>query len=52
MVAAGRGCVDATEYLLNLGANPNIRASNNWTALDWAEQQSQTSTAELIRAYM
>lgn len=52
MVAAGRGCVDTTERLLNLGANLNIRSVNEWTALDWATNMNQTECAELIEAYM
>lgn len=52
MVAAGRGCINTTEQLLNLGANLNIRAGNEWTALDWARNMNQPECAELIEAYM
>ncbi|XP_012146608.1 3'-5' RNA helicase YTHDC2 [Megachile rotundata] len=52
MVAAGRGCINTTEQLLNLGANLNLRAGNEWTALDWARNMNQTECAELIEAYM
>ncbi|XP_014486716.1 PREDICTED: probable ATP-dependent RNA helicase YTHDC2 [Dinoponera quadriceps] len=52
MVAAGRGCINTTEQLLNLGANLNLRAGNEWTALDWAKKMNQTECAELIEAYM
>ncbi|XP_015112250.1 3'-5' RNA helicase YTHDC2 [Diachasma alloeum] len=52
MVAAGRGCLNTTEQLLNLGANLNIRASNEWTALDWAKKMNQIECAELIEAYL
>ncbi|XP_031838803.1 3'-5' RNA helicase YTHDC2 [Nomia melanderi] len=52
MVAAGRGCINTTEQLLNLGANLNLRAANEWTALDWAKNMNQTECAELIEAYM
>ncbi|XP_033230299.1 3'-5' RNA helicase YTHDC2-like [Belonocnema kinseyi] len=52
MVSAGRGCLNTTEQLLNLGANLKIRASNEWTALDWAKMMKQTECAELIEAYM
>lgn len=52
MVAAGRGCLNTTEQLLNLGANLNLRADNEWTALDWARNMNQTECAELIEAYM
>ncbi|XP_076294803.1 3'-5' RNA helicase YTHDC2 [Lasioglossum baleicum] len=52
MVAAGRGCINTAEQLLNLGANLNLRAANEWTALDWAKNMNQTECAELIEAYM
>lgn len=52
MVAAGRGCVDTTERLLNLGANLSIRSVNEWTALDWARNMNQTECTELIEAYV
>ncbi|XP_076620145.1 3'-5' RNA helicase YTHDC2 [Colletes latitarsis] len=52
MVAAGRGCINTTEQLLNLGANLNLCAGNEWTALDWAKKMKQTECAELIEAYM
>ncbi|XP_012273815.1 probable ATP-dependent RNA helicase YTHDC2 [Orussus abietinus] len=52
MVAAGRGCINTTEQLLTLGANLNIRAGNEWIALDWAKNMNQLECAELIEAYM
>ncbi|PSN46949.1 putative ATP-dependent RNA helicase YTHDC2 [Blattella germanica] len=52
MVAAGRGCLNTAEQLLNLGANLNVRASNEWTALDWARHMKQNDVVELIEAYM
>ncbi|XP_069677317.1 3'-5' RNA helicase YTHDC2-like isoform X2 [Periplaneta americana] len=52
MVAAGRGCLNTAEQLLNLGANLNVRASNEWTALDWARTMKQNEVIELIEAYM
>ncbi|XP_066603297.1 3'-5' RNA helicase YTHDC2-like [Prorops nasuta] len=52
MVAAGRGCINTTEQLLNLGANLNLRSGNEWTALDWAKNMNQVECAELIEAYM
>lgn len=52
MVAAGRGCLNTTEQLLSLGANLKIRASNEWTALDWAKMMKQPECGELIEAYM
>jgi len=52
MVAAHRGSVNTAEQLLSLGANTNIRASNGWTALDWAHNMKQNDVMELIEAYM
>jgi ankyrin repeat protein len=52
MVAAGRGCVNTAEQLLNLGANLNVRASNEWTALDLARSMNQNDVVELIEACM
>jgi ankyrin repeat protein len=52
MVAAGRGCVNTAEQLLNLGASLKVRASNEWTALDWARNMKQNDVVELMEAYM
>lgn len=52
MVAAGRGYLNFTEQFLNLGANLNLRASNDWTALDFAKNLNQVECAELIEVYM
>ena len=52
MVAAGRGSVNTTEHLLNLGDNLNVQASSEWTALDWAHNMKQNDVVELIEAYM
>lgn len=51
MVAAARGNYDVTEQLLNLGANVNIRSSNEMTALEWAKKQGHIEVAELLQAY-
>lgn len=52
MVAAGRGYLNTVEQLLNLGANINVRASNDWTALDWAKKMKHPEIVELLEAYM
>lgn len=52
MVAAGRGCLNIVEQLLNLGANLNLKSCNDWTALEWAKNMNQVECAELIEAYM
>lgn len=52
MLAAGRGKVEIVEELLSLGADPLTRASNDWTALDWAQRFHQSGTAEVILAHL
>lgn len=52
MVAAGRGQLEITEQLLNLGADTGVKACNNWTALDWAVSYNQSATVDLLEAYM
>lgn len=52
MVAAGKGHLEMAQQLLNLGASISLKASNNWTALDWALNCNETATAELIESYM
>ena len=50
MIAAGHGFVGITEQLLNLGANVNIRASNDWTAIDWAKKFDRMEIVEILEA--
>ncbi|XP_073807874.1 3'-5' RNA helicase YTHDC2 isoform X2 [Danio rerio] len=52
MVSAGRGFVSHTEQLLNMGANINIKASNGWTALDWAKHFKQTEAVDLLESHI
>jgi ankyrin repeat protein len=52
MIASGRGFAPIVEQLLCLGANTNIRASNGWTALDWAKKFDRNDVIELLEAYM
>ncbi|KAK7491702.1 hypothetical protein BaRGS_00016958 [Batillaria attramentaria] len=52
MVAAGRGYLDVVEQLLNLGANVNLRASNGWTAVEWAKHFKQAEVVELLEAHI
>ncbi|KAH8040330.1 hypothetical protein HPB51_010110 [Rhipicephalus microplus] len=52
MLAAGRGKVEIVEELLSLGADPLTRASNDWTALDWAQHFHQSNAAEVILAHL
>jgi ankyrin repeat protein len=52
MVAAGRGFSAVVDQLLALGANPSLKASNGWTALDWAKRFNQSEVVELLEAHM
>ncbi|XP_074650448.1 3'-5' RNA helicase YTHDC2-like [Tubulanus polymorphus] len=52
MVAAGRGFYTIVEQLLSLGANVNIRARNDWTAMDWAKRMDRTDVLELLEAHL
>lgn len=52
MVASGRGFLSVVEQLLNLGANVNLRASNDFTALDWAKQFGWTDILEMLEAHL
>lgn len=52
MVACGRGCVTTVEQLLHLGANVDIRASNDWTALDWARNFNRSDIIEILEAHI
>uniref|UniRef100_UPI0037E88EAD 3'-5' RNA helicase YTHDC2 isoform X2 n=1 Tax=Semicossyphus pulcher TaxID=241346 RepID=UPI0037E88EAD len=50
MVAAGRGFLSQMEQLLNMGADINTKASNGWTALDFAEHFQQTDAVDLLKS--
>uniref|UniRef100_I3K0G5 RNA helicase n=1 Tax=Oreochromis niloticus TaxID=8128 RepID=I3K0G5_ORENI len=50
MAAAGRGFITQLEQLLSLGADINIKASNGWTALDFAEHFQQTDAVDLLKS--
>ena len=51
MIATGRGYFEIVERLLNLGANINIRASNDWTVIDWAKKFERVEILELLESY-
>lgn len=51
MVAAARNALNVIEQLLLLGANIWIKASNDKTALDWANLLGHKDAAELIQSY-
>ncbi|XP_041816133.1 3'-5' RNA helicase YTHDC2-like isoform X2 [Chelmon rostratus] len=50
MVAAGRGFLTEMEQLLSMGANINMKASNGWTALDFAKHFQQTDAMDLLQS--
>nr|XP_033502302.1 3'-5' RNA helicase YTHDC2 isoform X2 [Epinephelus lanceolatus] len=50
MVAAGRGFLTQMEQLLNMGADINMKASNGWTALDFAKHFQQTEAMDLLQS--
>lgn len=43
MIAAKLGDVDKCILLLSAGANTGLKDANNWTALDWARQRSDSA---------
>uniref|UniRef100_A0A3B3T4R6 RNA helicase n=1 Tax=Paramormyrops kingsleyae TaxID=1676925 RepID=A0A3B3T4R6_9TELE len=51
MTAAGRGFLSQTEQLLSMGADVNMKASNGWTALDWARHFNQAEVVDLLESY-
>ncbi len=51
MIAAGRGFTDIVKQLLNFGASVHIRASNDWTAIDWARKFERNDIIELLEAH-
>ncbi|KAI4886479.1 hypothetical protein NFI96_011911 [Prochilodus magdalenae] len=52
MVAAGRGFISQMEQLLSMGANVHVKASNGWTALDWARHFNQTEAVDLLESHI
>jgi ankyrin repeat protein len=52
MIAAGRGFTDIVDQLLTLGADPTVKSSNDWTALDWAKKFEWTEIASLLETHM
>ncbi|XP_026778235.2 3'-5' RNA helicase YTHDC2 isoform X2 [Pangasianodon hypophthalmus] len=52
MVAAGRGFIGQMEQLLSMGASVHVKASNGWTALDWAKHFNQTEAVDLLESHI
>ncbi|XP_013779316.1 probable ATP-dependent RNA helicase YTHDC2 isoform X2 [Limulus polyphemus] len=52
MIASGRGNTSVVEELLNFGATITLRASNDWTAIDWAQKFEQKEVYDILMAYL
>ncbi|XP_051268215.1 3'-5' RNA helicase YTHDC2 isoform X4 [Dicentrarchus labrax] len=50
MVAAGRGFLPQMEQLLSMGADIDMKASNGWTAIDFAKHFQQTDAMDLLKS--
>uniref|UniRef100_A0A3P9P8H0 RNA helicase n=1 Tax=Poecilia reticulata TaxID=8081 RepID=A0A3P9P8H0_POERE len=50
MVSAARGFLPQTQQLLSMGADINIKASNGWTALDFAKHFQQTEAMDILKS--
>ncbi|KAI8792942.1 ATP-dependent RNA helicase YTHDC2 [Biomphalaria glabrata] len=51
MIAAARGFINVVEHLLTLGADANLRTTNNWTAIDFARKFNRIDIEELLKAH-
>ncbi|ESO89626.1 hypothetical protein LOTGIDRAFT_124894 [Lottia gigantea] len=52
MIACGRGFNEIVEKLLSLGASVNIKASNDWTAIDWCQKFNQIDIKDMLEAQL
>ena len=52
MTAAGRGFIKDLDILLHLGANMHMKASNEWTALDWARTFERSEICNLLESHL
>ncbi|KAM6901867.1 3'-5' RNA helicase YTHDC2 isoform 2-T2 [Lycodopsis pacificus] len=50
MVAAAQGFLTQMAQLLSMGADINMKASNDWTALDFAKHFQQTDAMDLLKS--
>ncbi|KAG1669651.1 3'-5' RNA helicase YTHDC2 [Nymphon striatum] len=51
MLAAGRGHLDIVEMLLLLGASVNLKAPNNWNAVEWAKVFNHEDVVDFLTAH-
>uniref|UniRef100_H3CDI3 RNA helicase n=1 Tax=Tetraodon nigroviridis TaxID=99883 RepID=H3CDI3_TETNG len=52
MVTAGQGFLPQMEQLLHMGADVGIKASNGWTAVDFAKHFHQNESMELLKSFL
>uniref|UniRef100_M3ZZJ7 RNA helicase n=1 Tax=Xiphophorus maculatus TaxID=8083 RepID=M3ZZJ7_XIPMA len=50
MVSAARGFLPQMQQLLSMGADINMKASNGWTALDFAKHFQQTEAMDILKS--
>ncbi|XP_077399108.1 3'-5' RNA helicase YTHDC2 isoform X2 [Vanacampus margaritifer] len=50
MVTAGRGILTQMERLLKMGADVTLKASNGWTAMDFAKNFQQVDAFDLLQS--
>ncbi|KAM7393407.1 hypothetical protein PAMA_008186 [Pampus argenteus] len=50
MVTAGRGFLPQMEQLLSMGADINMKATNGWSALDFAQHFQQIDAVDLLKS--
>ena len=51
MAAAGQGNIAAIEQLLAYGADVTLKASNGWTARDFAFHTAKTAAVDILESY-
>ncbi|NJL22331.1 MAG: ankyrin repeat domain-containing protein [Leptolyngbyaceae cyanobacterium SM1_3_5] len=51
MPAAQGRSLNVVELLLDRGADPDQRDSNNWTALIWAAEEDQLEVVERLKQF-
>lgn len=51
MAAAGQGNMPVIEQLLALGADVSLKASNGWTAKDFAAHMCMIQAVEILDSY-
>jgi ankyrin repeat protein len=51
MAAAGQGVVAIIEQLLAFGSDVSLKASNGWTAKDFAVHTAKQAAVDVLQAY-